>query len=70
MRLAHEEDPQLLRAVVAGDREAFRSLVERYRARLYRFVLRQVRRPAIGPGMPSGCPGAALYPVSTPNEGP
>jgi RNA polymerase sigma-70 factor, ECF subfamily len=45
--LSKEEDQQLIRAVVSGDRRAFRALVERHRAPLYSFILRQVRRPAI-----------------------
>ena len=36
-----------MRQVAAGDRRAFRVLVDRYRGPLYRFILRQVRRPAV-----------------------
>lgn len=42
-----EEDLEIVRRVGAGDRAAFRALVERYRGPLYAFILRMVRRPAV-----------------------
>jgi RNA polymerase sigma-70 factor (ECF subfamily) len=45
--LSHEEDHGLIRQVAAGDRSAFATLVERHRRSLYRFILRQVGRPAV-----------------------
>jgi RNA polymerase sigma-70 factor (ECF subfamily) len=40
-------DHALIRRVADGDRRAFATLVEQYRGPLYRFILRQVRRPAV-----------------------
>lgn len=34
-----------------------------------RAALGQILRTGGGPGMPPGCPGAALYPMSAPSEG-
>ena len=42
-----EQDLDVIQRVGAGDRAAFRALVERYQGPLYTFVLRMVRRPAI-----------------------
>ena len=41
------QDQQLIAQIAAGDRRAFRRLVEIYSDRLHRFILRQVRRPAV-----------------------
>jgi RNA polymerase sigma-70 factor, ECF subfamily len=41
------EDQEVIRRIGAGDRLAFRSLVERYRSPLYSFILRMVRRPPV-----------------------
>lgn len=43
---AADEDHEAIRRVARGERAAFRVLVERYRAPLYSFVLRMIRRPA------------------------
>ena len=45
--LPPEEDQALLRKVAAGDRHAFAVLVRRHQRSLYRFILRQVGRPAV-----------------------
>ena len=45
--MAYEDDHLLIRKVAAGDRSAFATLVERYRGSLYRFIVRQVGRPAV-----------------------
>ncbi len=34
-----------------------------------RVVLSEILRTGEGPGLPPGCPGAALHPMSTPSEG-
>ena len=41
------EDHDVIRRIGAGDRMAFRSLVERYRSPLFTFILRMVRRPPV-----------------------
>lgn len=42
-----QEDRELLGKVASGDRRAFASLVQQHERSLYRFILRQVRRPAV-----------------------
>jgi RNA polymerase sigma-70 factor (ECF subfamily) len=42
-----KEDRQLIEQIAAGDRRAFRQLVDKYGDRLYRFILHQVGRAAI-----------------------
>ena len=45
--LSHGEDHELVREIAAGDRRAFHALVEKHGGPLYRFILRQVGRPAV-----------------------
>jgi RNA polymerase sigma-70 factor (ECF subfamily) len=47
LHLSHEQDYQLLREIATGDRRAFRALAEKYSGPLYRFILRQLGRPAV-----------------------
>jgi RNA polymerase sigma-70 factor (ECF subfamily) len=41
-----QEETQAIEAVLAGDREAYTLLVQRYKGPLYRYLLRMLRRPA------------------------
>jgi len=41
-----QEETQAIEAVLAGDREAYTLLVQRYQGPLYRYLLRMLRRPA------------------------